>query len=371
MKRSIRILFVVAVAVGSQFALHSAPHQNIGVQLLGLLGGIFAAVDLTQLLLALLGPLGGLRALSHSLGGGPRLFTVPLGSRRLVVRAVPLPLFHGVYQWLRAPRARTWAVVTAAYAAPVLLGGFLLVSAPTGWRPFGIVLAAVPLLELVFTAGLAGGAGWTVFRLPTAPAAALADVYLTPAEAAAHRALDGGRIDEAAALLAAAGEATGRPGTALRIQVRLARGQWERALADAGQLTPGPLPGADWATALLRARVLVCAAEAGLLPPTEYLPRLAAELDVLGSRPQAALVRADVLRLRGERQEALKASALGLRLTADAAGTANALCSRAAALFAVHRDDEAREALARAGKLLPGLARIALVEHRAAAVVLD
>ncbi|MFC8721539.1 hypothetical protein [Kitasatospora sp. NPDC057198] len=371
MKRTMSLLLVALSAVGTYAALQSAPDQNLGLRVLGLFGGICAAVSLTQLLLGAVGRWGGLRALSYSLGLGARLFDVPLGRRRLVVRTRPYPLLYGIHLRVPAPRGRVWAVVAAAYAVPVLLGGWLLAAGPDGWRLFGTALTGAPVLELLASAAVPGGAGWIVLRLPTAPEELLAALCQTPVEAEAKLALENGRIDEAAALLDGAGEPSGPAGAALRIHLLLARGHWQQALADTERLPWAPPPGTEWVRALLRGQVLVCAADAGLLSPAEYLPRLTAELDAVGPRQHAVLLRADLLRLRGEREAALKASAVGVRMMGDALVSADALCSRAAALLALGRTAEADRELAKARKLLPGLARIALVERRAAAVVLD
>ncbi|MGW4381134.1 hypothetical protein [Kitasatospora sp. NPDC004531] len=368
MKKNVRLLFVVCVGLAGALLLPHPPQGQFGLYLLALFGGLLAASDLTQLVLALLAPLGGLRPLGYGLGIGGRLFAVPLGGRRLIVRDRPFPLFHGMYQRIRVSKARSWAVTAAAYALPVLLGAWVLTAAGGAWRMFGSALVAMPPLELVMTAGVAGQAGWVLLRLPAASGAALADLYAGPAETAARQALENGRVEEAAAALAGAPAGEGLASAAVRVHVRLALGQWQRALDEADRLTPGPLTGSERSVALLRGLTLVCGADAGLLPAPDCLPRLMAAVETIGDRPQAALLRADLRRLTGDPAGAAKASAMAVRLTADALTSANALCSRAAALFATGQPEQAHRALEQARKLVPGLARIALVEHRAAPV---
>ncbi|MFJ1752164.1 hypothetical protein [Kitasatospora sp. NPDC088134] len=369
-KKKVRLLLVVALWVVILFGGVTPPTGSLGGFLFGWFGGLVVGTNLTQLLLALLGPLGGLRALSYGVGLGQPLFGLPLGSRRLWVRAVPLPVFHGMYQRARAARGRTWATVTAAYAAPVLLGVALLLAGPDGWWLFGTATAAFPALELLLTARYPGTAGWVVLRLPTAPAEVLVDLFPTPVEADAHLALENGRIADAAALLAGAPAPSGRTGAAIRINVLLAQGRWQEALTAAESLTAGRLHASAWTVSVLRAQVLVCAADAGLLPLPQAVSLLTAELASVGDRPHAA-ARADRLRLGGDREGALRESARALRASGDSVVTANAFCSRAAALLAAGRSEEAGKALDRARKLLPGLARIALVERRSATVVLE
>ncbi|RKE20949.1 hypothetical protein [Streptomyces sp. TLI_171] len=374
MKKKTRLLLFLAVFAGA-FLLQpllsrvTVPPLHLG--LLASLGGAVAGNLLTQLGLAVFARPAGLVPTLYAVGSGRRARTVRLGRCPLVLRSVPLPFLAGGYQLTPGPRWRAWAGVTAAYLPVVVLGGWLLAATTGAWQLFGLVLMAA-LADLAVQAAFPGCPGWVVLRMPAASPAALAEVYATPGQIAAARALEGGRIAEAAAALAAAPETGTLADEVARVRLLLATGEWDAALERAGRITvAAPMARVGWLADLARAEALVCAADAGVLPPAEYLPRLAAALDAVGDRRPGAAARADLRRLRGDREEAVKCAAPAARRTVDAWGTANAECALAAALLAAGRPEEARRALARARGVLPGLARIALVERRAAAVVLD
>ncbi|MFD7732839.1 hypothetical protein ACFV6F_20910 [Kitasatospora phosalacinea] len=374
MKKKTRLLLFLAVLAGSLLlqplvSRVSVPPLHLG--LLAAFGGAVAGNLLTQLGLAVLARPAGLAPTLYVLGSGRRARTVRLGRCPLVLRAVPLPFFAAGYQLTPGPRWRAWAAVTAAYLPAPLLGGWLLATTAGAWQLFGLVLTAA-LVELAVQASFPGCPGWVVLRMPAASPAALAEVYATPGQVAAARALEGGRTADAAAALAAEPETgTLADGTA-RVRALLATGEWAAALERAERIAvAAPVARIGWLADLVRAEALVCAADAGALPPAEYLPRLTAAVDAVGDRRPGAAVRADLHRLRGEREQAVKHAAAAAQRSVDAWGTANAECSLAAALLAAGRPEQADPALARARAVLPGLARAALVEHRAAAVVLD
>ncbi|MFE1321258.1 hypothetical protein [Kitasatospora phosalacinea] len=374
MKKKTRLLLFLAVCAGAflsqpLLARVSVPPLHVG--LLSIFGGALVGNLLTQLGLALLARPAGLAPTLYLVGAGRRVRTVRIGRCPLVLRAVPLPFFAAGYRLTPGPRWRAWAAVTAAYLPAPLLGGWLLATAGSTWQPFGLMLV-VPLLELAVQAAFPGCPGWVVLRLPAASPAALAEVYATPGQVAAARALEGGRIADAAAALAAEPETDALADGATRVRVLLATGAWAAALERAERITvAAPVARTGWIADLVRAEALVCAADAGLLPPAEYLPRLTAAVDAVGSRRPGAAVLADLHRLRGEREQAVKHATAAAQRSVDAWGAANAACSLAAALLAAGRPEQARPALARAHAVLPGLARTALVEHRPAGVLLD
>ncbi|GLW68965.1 hypothetical protein Kpho02_12640 [Kitasatospora phosalacinea] len=374
MKKKTRLLVLLAVFAGvflTQPLLSRVSVPPLHVGLLAIFGGAVTGNLLTQLGLAVLARPAGLAPTLYLVGAGRRVRTVRLGRCPLVLRTVPLPFLAGSYQLTPGPRWRAWTAVTAAYLPAPVLGVWLLATGEGGWQPFGLMLAA-PLLELAVQAAFPGCPGWVVLRMPLASPAVLAQVYATPGQAVAARALEGGRIGEAAAALAAEpGNGTLTDGL-FRVRVLLATGEWAAALERAERITvAAPVARVGWLADLVRAEALVCAADAGLLPPAEYLPRLAAAVDAVGDRRPGAAVRADLHRLRGDWEQAVKCAAPAARRALDAWGAADAACSLAAALQAAGRPEEARRALARAHGVLPGLARTALVERRAAAVVLD
>ncbi|GLW59129.1 hypothetical protein [Kitasatospora phosalacinea] len=374
MKKKTRILLFLAVFAGAfllQPLLSRVTVPPLHVGLLALAGGALAGNLLTQLGLAALARPAGLAPAFYLVGSGRRSRTVRLGRCPLVLRSVPLPFFAAAYQLVPGPRWRAWAAVTAAYLPAPLLGGWLLATTAGAWQLFGLVLTAA-LVELAVQAAFPGCPGWVVLRMPAASPAALAEVYATPGQVAAARALEGGRIADAAAALAAEPETGTLADGVARVRVLLATGEWAAALERAERITvAAPVARVGWLADLARAEALVCAADAGLLPPAEYLPRLAAAVDAVSGRRPGAAVRADLHRLRGEREQAVKHASAAARRSVDAWGTADAACSLAAALLASGRPEQARRALARAHGVLPGLARTALVEQRAAAVVLD
>ncbi|WP_282202446.1 tetratricopeptide repeat protein [Kitasatospora fiedleri] len=370
--RSLIVLGTFVVFAAGVPLVSGAEFPPLYVALPAIYGGLVTGNLLTQCGLALLAGPAGLVPIAYSLGFGRVSRVLRAGSRPLAVRSVPLPVVSGAYQLVSGPRARTWAGMTAAYVPALVLGGWLLATARGGWWVFGLMVAVPLLLELALQARFPGCPGWVVFRLPTASPEALAEARTSPGQRAASLALTHGRPAEAVAVLAAEPESGTLHDGMLRVRALLAVGEWAGALERAERITAaGPVAHLGWAAALVRAEALVCAAEAGLLPPTEYLPRLAAQGAALEQRLLRSPVRADLLRLRGEREEAVKAAGQALRMQPDPLTAANAECSLAAALFAAGRPDQARRALERARKLFPALARIALVEGRAAAVVLD
>ncbi|GAA2098227.1 hypothetical protein GCM10009759_28970 [Kitasatospora saccharophila] len=370
--RSAILLVAFLVSLVGAMLLSGFEYPPPYVALPAIYGGLIAGGLLTQSALTLLARPAGLVPTGYALGVGRATGVRRLGGVPLVLRSVPLPVLTCSRLLVPGPRGRAWAAVTAACLPAVLLGGWLLATTRGGWQLFGLMAAVLPLMELVLQSRFPGCPGWVVFRLPTASPAALAEAYASPGLLAAAPALLGGRPADAVAALAAAPEEGGLNVGVFRVRALLAVGAWEAALERAGRITPAaPVAHLDWVGGLAHAEALVCAADAGLLPPAEYLPRLAALDAVFEGRALRTPVRADLLRLRGEREAAVKAADRALRMQVDPLSAAGAECSLAAALFAVGRPEQAARALDRARRLYPGLARIALVERRASAVVLD
>ncbi|MFF4339957.1 hypothetical protein ACFY00_08470 [Kitasatospora sp. NPDC001540] len=374
MKKTTRFLiaFGTFAVLMTGLLLSGFEPQPAYVALPAIYGGAMAGGLLTQAALTLLGRPAGLVPTVCAVGLGRMVLVRKVGGVLLAVRSVPLPLPACSRLLVPVPRPRAWAAVTAAYVPAAALGGWLLATTRDGWQLFGLMAVGIPLLELVGQARFPGCPGWVVLRLPTASPAALAEAYASPGLRAAVPALLGGRAAEAVAALAAEPEDGTLNGGVFRVRALLAVGEWAAALEQAERVAPAaPVAHLGWVAEVARAEALVCAADAGLLPPAEYLPRLAAAEAVFEGRALRAPVRADLLRLRGEREAAVKAAERAVRAQLDPLSVAGAECSLAAALFAVGRPEQAAQALDRARKLYPGLARTALVEHRAAGVVLD
>ncbi|QKW21392.1 hypothetical protein HUT16_22080 [Kitasatospora sp. NA04385] len=374
MKKKTRLLiaFAIFVALLSALLLSGAEYPPPYVAMPAVYGGLLAGNLLTQSALTLLGRPAGLVPTGYGLGVGRMVRVRRLGGAPLALRSVPLPLVVCARLLVPAPRPRAWAAVTAAYVPALVLGGWLVAATRGGWQLFGLMTAGLPLLEVALQSRFPGCPGWVVLRLPTASPALLAEAYASPAQLAAARALLDGRPADAVAALAAEPAGGTLSGDVLRVRALLAAGAWEEALERAGRIVPAaPVAHLGWAADLARAEALVCAADAGLLPPADYLPRLAALTSAFEDHTRRTPVRADLLRLRGEREAAVKAADRAVGPQLDLLSVAGAECSLAAALLAAGRPEQAARALDRARRLSPGLARIALVERRAAAVVLE
>ncbi|MCP2307392.1 hypothetical protein [Kitasatospora paracochleata] len=369
-RRYLRILlFLLVIVLAVVNATDGRPSDG-SHPLAFLVGGLgpIAGLQLGQLVTLAVGRAGGYALLGLSLGLGPRLREWRIGGMPFTVRRVPVPFLAGSWVIADRPglRARLWLATAASTGVQLALGLWLVVAGSGAGRYFGLGLLLLPALMLTWFAKVPLSAGWVLLRLPFLPADALAPFAATGDELATTRALRAGRIAEAAALPV---PGTGFQGRHLRACLALARGEYESALAEAGRATtlaPHSRHGAP--AQLLLAAALVGAAETGLLPPADYLPRLARAVETARTA-QPALARAsaaaaDLALLEGRREEALALARQAVGNAPDRLWLAVAECSHALALASLARTADARAALDRARAAAPDLARIAWVARR-------
>ncbi|MFE7562406.1 hypothetical protein [Kitasatospora sp. NPDC057500] len=317
-----------------------------------------------ELWVLLTGRFGGKRVLSVVVGSGRVAAAATVGGVLFELRRFPTALrIFWVIDSGRLVRLRLWLSAVLLTAGPAALAWWLWTS-DQRFAAGGIALALV--VRIVRGFGDPYCFGSQLLRLPFQPSS------VVPASEAGFRAtaaLLQGRFSaarEAAPLMAP----EDNPGVT-RAKLALGDGHYaeaeERARAEqAAQHHPVLLV----EVGLVLTSAIVGAGDSGGLPPTSALPRLMAAVQLFGGDPRMlelsvpALI--DLARWEGRPDDAV---ALGLKqrgLHRSLIWRAESSCALAAALGAAGRIDEAREALARARKECPELARTALVERQLA-----
>ncbi|WP_406202724.1 hypothetical protein OH807_24945 [Kitasatospora sp. NBC_01560] len=359
--------------------LFGAPFAAVAVT--ALYAGTGAATDPTR---ALLLPLAGY-ALSDLLAQvwvlltarlqSKRVHLVVLGSGRILAEArigtalVQLRAFPGTLNvyWLlaRAPlaRLRIWLGTAVAAGLQTALGVWLLTGG-TAARPLGVGVLTATAWRILATLRGPLGTGRILLLMPFRPAGL---PFGSGPNVRAGIAFAQGRLTEFGAAVA---ELTPEDNPEQdRGELALAEGRYAEAEEHGRRARAQALTVSHAIEAgMLISSAIVGAADAGELPPDRYLPRLMTVLGEFGG-PRKALERtipalADLARLDNRPDEALAIARSQRALHAYRPWRAESDCSLAAALGALGRFDEAREALARARRTYPGLARTDLVERQ-------
>lgn len=311
--------------------------------------------------------------LTHRLCGG-RLYCASYGRGRALwsgsVAGVPVelglrPTSGFLFPWgllpVRAPRLRLWLASVARFGVHAGLGAWLAASATELPRGIGLGLLFSLAMTAVTTATSPVNSLWAVFVMPFRPGSVTVDAE-SPSAVEAERFLVRGRISEARRELG-----KGTPMVLTAAGIALAEGRYEEAerLTDEA-FERGHTP-ADSSVAFIAAMALVGRADAGEHSPARAGALLEPYLVRLGVHDRTLardfLPAAELARFQNDPRAAVRAA----RRLSNAVGSrfhrSLACCSLAAALIADGRPEEAREALARARRECPGLARIAEVER--------
>ncbi|MEU1289497.1 hypothetical protein [Kitasatospora sp. NPDC005856] len=305
----------------------------------------------------------GARLYSASYGRGRRLWSGTIATVPVELGLVPTSGF--LFPWgllpVRAPRLRLWLASVARFGLHAGLGAWLATSATGLPRGIGLGLLFTLGMTAVTTATSPVNSLWAVFVMPFRPGSVSVDAE-SPSAVEAERYLVRGRISEARRKLD-----EGTPMVLTATGIALAEGRYTEAERLADEAFERGHTAADSSVAFLAAMAFVGRVDAGEHSPARAAALLEPYLVRLGVHDRTLardfLPAADLARFRNDPRTAVRAA----RRLSNAVGSrfhrSLACCSLAAALMADGRPEEAREALARARRECPELARIADVER--------
>ncbi|MFF7455852.1 hypothetical protein [Kitasatospora sp. NPDC008115] len=318
----------------------------------------------SELWILLTGRWGGKRKLSVMIGTGRVVAEAVIGGVLFQLRALPTAvLIHWTVARGRLVRLRLWLSAVLLTAGPAALAWWFWTS---GWSfaAWGTVLAL--LLRIVRGFRDPYGFGSQLLRLPFRPSS------VETASEAGHLATAGllqGRFSAVAAVVDRM-EPADNPGIT-RAKLALGEGRYAEAEERARtELAEQQHPGLLVEVGLVMTGAIVGAGDSGALDRTTALSRLLGAVGLFDGDPATlgvsvpALI--DLARWEGRTDEAVALGFTQRGLHRSLIWRAESSCALAAALGAAGRIDEAREALARARKECPELARIALVERQLA-----
>ncbi|MFF7590225.1 hypothetical protein ACFZCK_22300 [Kitasatospora purpeofusca] len=305
--------------------------------------------------------------------GGKRKLLVTIGSGRVVAEALlggvlvqlrPFPTALHIFWTIaagRLVRLRLWLSAVLLTAGPAALAWWLWASGP---RPaaVGIVLALVGRIVTGLRDPYCFGS--QLLLLPFRPSS------VQPASEPGHRAtaaLLQGRFSDAGAA-APRMAPTDNPGIT-RAKLALGAGRYGEAERLARtELAEQRSPGLLVEIGLVITSAVVCAGDSGELPRTNALPRLMTAVGMFDGDPRSVALNVpaaiDLARWEGRPDDAVALGRKQRGLHMSRIWRAESSCALAAALGAVGRLDEAHEALSRARKECPELARTALVARQ-------
>ncbi|MFJ4092203.1 hypothetical protein ACIPYS_11520 [Kitasatospora sp. NPDC089913] len=305
--------------------------------------------------------------------GGKRKLLVTIGTGRVVAEAVlggvlvqlrPFPTALHVFWTIasgRLVRLRLWLSAVLLTAGPAALAWWLWNS---GQRHAAAGIALALMSRIVTGLRDPYCFGSQLLRLPFRPSS------VEPASESGHlatAALFQGRFSDAGAA-APHMRPTDNPGIT-RAKLALGAGRY----AEAEQLARTELaekqsPGLLVEIGLVVTSAVVCAGDSGELPRTNALPRLMAAVGMFDGDPRSVDVTVpaaiDLARWEGRPDDAVALGRKQRGLHMSRVWRAESSCALAAALGAVGRLDEAHEALSRARRECPELARTALVARQ-------
>ncbi|MFJ9953369.1 hypothetical protein [Kitasatospora sp. NPDC091207] len=295
-----------------------------------------------------------------SLGRGQILAEVVIAETLVQLRKIPGPLY---VTWFtrRAPlaRLRVWLGTALSVALQLATGAWLL--GTSAW-PVGAAVIGATLVRVASTLRGPLGTGRILLAVPFKPSSL---PLSSPANIRATTAVLLGRVAD---LRAAVPELTEQDRPDLdRGLLALAEGryaeaeQWGRAAAAQGTFD------GHYSETLLVSSAIAGAADAGTLPRASYLPRLITAMDAIDA-PKAKVdlvvpARADLARFENRTGDAVTTARRQQNRHPERLWRADAACTLAAALTHAGQFDEARDALHRAHRLCPELARTAHIER--------
>ncbi|TDU04399.1 hypothetical protein EDD99_2858 [Streptomyces sp. 846.5] len=339
------------------------------------LGGLIGMQTLIAVQL-LLGRLGGMAPTTVFVGAaGRRLGSTRIGGVDVDFRAVPLLPVSGCMVVVDTPaaRVRLWLGQALGTGVTLALGLALLLRDPgmgaVSWIGAGVTMIAA---GVALTApSVPGTRAWFLWRMPFDRKGGLADLSHDAASLAASRRLLGGHLGDARAALAGAARPDSVPVVSLRASIALGLGEYrDAALLARLALERSRSVAQRSMLAGIHSRAAAYELEAGTLPPEVARPAMEYALTLIKAEfPQLLRIGdlpATVELLNGRAAQALPLARRAVRRPTDVQTTAYGLCTLAAAEAVTGDRAAATTALARARRLMPELARIAVVEQRLA-----
>ncbi|MFE2721506.1 hypothetical protein [Kitasatospora sp. NPDC059327] len=329
------------------------------VQLLALAGLLLSALA-TQAWVLATARLQSKKIAYVSLGRGRILAELVIGEALVQLRAIPGPLYVAWFLG-RAPlaRLRVW-LGTALSVALQLTGGAWLLGT-SAW-PVGAAAIGATLVRVASTLRGPLGTGRILLVVPFKPSSLPLG---SPASVQATTAVLLGRLAD---LRAAVPELTeqDRP-TMDRGLLALAEGRYAEAERCGRAAAAQGSSDGHYSEILLISSAIAGAADAGTLPRESHLPRLVSALEEIDA-PKAKVdllvpARADLARFEGRTDDAVATATRQQNRHPERLWRADAACALAAALTHAGQFDQARDALDRAHRLCPELARTAHIER--------
>jgi hypothetical protein len=295
--------------------------------------GVLVALNLHNVLGALLSPLTGLTIIHAHVGLGRRLGETTVGGVLVTFRLLPLVLFSpcavitdrpGLVRRLWWGTALQVLLLGAAGGTLAALGGPG--AAAVGW---GFLFLAVPILLTAPTR--VTSPAWRLWRMPSRREAAKLDEWRNDAAAvAAARALGRGRVDLARAALDGAPPSDSPRRQAVGAMLAIQEGGYEEAAREAAALYDrSTAPSLRGGALYLYARALSDGVQAAYWPADHALPLFAAAITAIRAEAPALLAKSDLAArdayYRGDAARALRLARRAVSLAPERLSLAAAL----------------------------------------------
>ncbi|MER6399826.1 hypothetical protein ABT263_27835 [Kitasatospora sp. NPDC001603] len=332
---------------------------TLRVQLLALAGLVLSALA-TQAWVLATARLQSKKIAYVSLGRGQILAEVVIGETLVQLRKIPGPLDVAWFA-CRAPlaRLRVWLGTALSVVLQLAAGAWLL--GTSAW-PVGAAAIGATLVRVASTLRGPLGTGRILLVVPFKPSSL---PLSSSADVRATTAVLQGRVAD---LRAAVPELTEQDRPDLdRGLLALAEGRYAEAEQWGRAATAQGWSDGRHSEILLVSSAIAGAADAGTLPRESYLPRLSSAMDAIDA-PKAKVdlmvpASADLARFEDRTDDAVTTARRQQNRHPERLWRAEAACTLAGALTHAGQFDRAQDALRRAHRLCPGLARTAHMER--------